>query len=64
MESKPAVDQGLQDQMEIQQQVRQKAMEMQNEFKSMKNFEKEMKVKEEEMLKSAVMEVTASKNVS
>lgn len=49
--------------VEIQHQIRQNAMKMQDEFKSMKNFELDMKKKEEEMLKKAAMEV-ANQNVS
>jgi hypothetical protein len=50
--------------VEMQHQIRQNAMKMQDEFKSMKNFEQDMKRREEEMLKNAAMEVAASQNVS
>lgn len=50
--------------VEIQHQIRQSAMKMQDEFKSMKNFELDMKRKEEEMLKKAAMEVAANETVS
>lgn len=49
---------------EIQQQVRQNALKLQEEMKGMKDFEKEMKNKEQEMLKTAAMEVAASQDVS
>lgn len=50
--------------IEIQHQIRQNAMKMQEEFKSMKNFEQEIKMKEEDMLKKAAMNVTTKENVS
>lgn len=50
--------------VEIQQQVRQNALKLQEEMKGMKDFEKEMKNKEQEMLKTAAMEVAVSQDVS
>jgi hypothetical protein len=43
--------------LEIQHQVRQKAMEIQEQFKGIKDFEKDMKKKEQNMLDEAAKRV-------
>lgn len=42
--------------IEIQQQVRERAVKLQEEFKNIKSFEQDMKRKEQEMLKDALVD--------